>query len=192
MEHLTVTKNPIAVAPNSSPLPTLTSGARYDGTCGETSPATIYTVTIGTGGAVGTATYSVTGGCTGESNQTNVTTASTNNSIGSRGVKIDFPSGTYVANDSWKIPVDMYAFTKMTVTPQAATAALSGSDLTGLTAGSSGALSGSGSTSNSKTILTASSGNGMGSYNQDVSLELTVHSNQYAGTYSGTITVTVS
>lgn len=190
-QHLTYTKAPSASSGNTSPLITLNSGSRYDGTCGITSPATMYTVTISVGGSVGTAQYSVTGGCTGETLQTNVLTAATNNSVGLRGIKIDFPAGSYAVNDSWKIGVDVFPYTDLTITPQAATEAVAGSGLTGLTTGSSGSFSGTAITSNERTILQASSNNGMGSYNQNIDLSLTIHGNSYSGTFSGTVTFTV-
>lgn len=191
MQHLTVIRDPLFNITNTSPLITLSSGVRYDGTCGVTSPNTSYKVTIANGGAVGTATYTVTDGC-GDTNQTNATTAATNNNVGTRGVKVDFPAGTYVAGDFWVIPVDIYPFTGITITPQAPSAAAAGSDLTGVTQSSAGAFSGTGTVSSSKTILTAGSDQGMGSYNQNVVFDVTIHENSYAGSFSGTLTATVS
>lgn len=190
MENLTLTKDPIAGTGNNGPLVTLNETSHYDGTCGVTSGA-IYTVTINTAGQVGTATYSVTGGCS-DSNQSNITTASVDNNVGSRGVKIDFPTGNYSSGDNWIIVTDVYPFTDLEVTPQNPSAALEGSDLTGVTASTAGNLTGSGTVSSPKVLLTAENGKGLGSYNQDVNLELKIHARPLSGYYSGTIILNVS
>lgn len=191
IQNLTFTKSPSAFAGNTSPLINLNASSRYDGGCGvSTSPIT-YTISISSGGSVGTAKYSVSGGCS-DSNQSNVTTSLSGNAVGSRGVTVNFPAGQYVTGNRWSIPVDVYPFSGILLTPQTPTAAIAGSDLNGLTSGTSANLSGGGTQSASKLLLTAAINNGMGSYNQDVNIQLTVHSLSLSGTYSGIITLSVT
>lgn len=189
MQHLTYTKNPQPGQNNSSPL--IINNNRYDGTCGVTYPVTTYTITISTGGTIGTARYSVNGGCPGETLQTDVLTTLSNNAVGSRGITIDFPSGTYYVNDKWTIGVDVFPYTDMTIIPQSPTVAEPGSDLTGITPATSGIFTGTSTTSNSRTVLQADSGKGMGSFFQNINLSLIIHPNSYAGSFTGTITFTI-
>ncbi len=191
MQNLTFTKPIQAKAGNTSPLITLNTNSRYDGTCGVTSPNTIYTITITTGGSVGTAQYSVTNGCAGENLQTNVITATTNNPVGSKGLIVDFPAGSYVINNAWTIVVDVFPYTGVTITPQTPTEAVGGSGLDGLTVGTAGIFAGTSTVSNSRIMLSAGLDKGMGSYYQNINLDLSVHANSYAGTYAGTIIFTI-
>ena len=191
VQNLTLTRSPVANSGNTSPLIELDDDNRYDGGCGVNAPAISYIVAISAGGSVGTSTYSVTGGCS-DTNQSNVTTAATGNNVGDKGVKIKFPAGNYVAGNSWTITVDVYPYTGMLVTPQAATAAVAGSDLDGVTEADEETLTGAGTVSSPKVLLTAASDKGMGSYDQDVLLQLAVHALSYAGNYTGTLTLNVS
>ena len=186
IQNLTFTGMPLENPGNTSPLILLDTDNRYDGSCGVSSPMITYTVTIVSSGSVGTSTYSVTGGCS-DTNQSNVATADTGNDVGTRGLKIKFPVGFYAAGDFWTIPVDLYPYTAILVTPQAPTAAVAGSDLTGVTEGDAETLTGAGTVSSPKVLLTAASDSGMGSYDQDVLMQLTVHSFSQVGSYTGVI-----
>lgn len=191
MQNLTFTKSPSAFAGNMSPLINLNASSRYDGSCGvNTSPIT-YTISISRGGSVGTATYSVNGGCS-DSNQANVITSLSGNAVGSNGVTVDFPDGQYVTGNRWSILVDVYPFGGILLTPQTPTAAIEGADLNGLTKGTATNLSGGGTQSAPKLLLTAATNKGMGSYNQNVDIQLTVHALSLSGTYSGTIIFSVT
>jgi len=190
--NLTYTNLPRETIANTSPLISINSTSFYNGSCGAQVPFVSYIVTISAGGSVGAATYSVTGGCTGEELQTNVVSSATSNAVGSRGVLIDFPTGTYVQNDSWSIGVDTLPYSDLTITPQTPTEYVAGSGLGGLTTGTSGLFTGSGAVSSARTILSASTNNGMGSYSQDLGLSLFVHSNTYSGAYLGTLTFSIS
>ena len=156
---------------------TVTSGGTYNNAVGGT-----YTVTIAAGGAVGTATYTVSGLET----QTSTTTGA-GVAIGTRGVTATFAAATYVAGDSWTIRVDILPVTGFTMTASAVTT-VSGS-ATGVTAGSPRTFI---STADPATISVASSGNGMGSYTNNPALQLVVPAGSFAGTYSATITETIS
>ena len=191
VQNLTITQNPFADNANTGPLIVLDDDNRYDGSCGVSSPGTSYTVTIASGGSVGTSAYSVTGGCS-DTNQSNVTTAATGNSVGTRGVKIKFPDGNYISDDSWVIHVDVYPYATIVVTPQAPSAAVAGSDLDGVNEADEETLTGAGAASSPKVLLTADSDKGMGSYDQDVLLQSTVHAFSSSGTYSGLITLDVT
>lgn len=187
-QNLTYTSAPLASGNNASPLITLNPSGKYDGSCGITSPMTVYKITISNGGSSGTATYTVTQGCAEESLQTDQITALTSNPIGSKGVSVDFPSGAYIKDDSWLIGVDTFPYTSLTITPLDAEEAIVGSGLTGITKGTSGVFTGTGTISSSRIILEATTGKGMGSYYQDINLGLAIHPNSYAGSYSGNIT----
>lgn len=154
---------------------TVTSGGTYNNATGGT-----YTITINGGGASGVATFTVSGLET----QTTTTTGS-NIAIGTRGVTATFASATYVIGDQWTIRVDTIPVTGLTHTPGSVTT-ISGSS-TGVTAGSATTFA---STSDPATIMTASSGNGMGSYSNNPALSLTIPAATYANTYTATITET--
>lgn len=151
----------------------------------------LYTVEITTGGTVGAAIFTWTdpaGIAT-----TSVTTASS--VVLSNGVSATFAPATYIIGDKWSISVDAlrynYDTTKgLTVTPSAIYA-VSGVT-TGMTVGSATLLTGTGATSNAVTILTAATNGGMGDYFIDLGLSQTIHPNAYTGTYTSTVTLTVS
>jgi len=166
---------------------TVTFSGTYDGLDGVLDPNGTFKVTIVAGGIVGTATFDWWDPV-GNQVGTAVTTAST--VALSNGISVNFAAATYVTADSWSAGVDVFPYTGLTVTPGTITAA-SGS-LTGVTAGSAGALSGTGATSDSKTLMTAAVNAGFGDYDQAPSLSLTVHANSLSGSYSATATITVS
>jgi len=163
----------------------------YDGLCGVLNPCGTFKVEITTGGAVGTAVFKwwdPAGTLT-----ENVTTASTVSL--SNGISVTFGDATYAVGDSWSVAVDVlpynYDTTKgLTITPSAIYAD-SGS-LTGVTAGSSVLMSGTGATSDPATIMTADVNSGLGDYYIDVDLSQTIHPNALAGTYTAVATITVS
>lgn len=141
-----------------------------------------YTITITTGGAVGAAKFSVAGLET-AANQTTAASAA----IGTYGVTATFAAATYVIGDQWTIRVDVIPVTGLQVTPNSFTTVAGSS--TGVTNGSVHTFS---STSDPTTILTASSGNGMGSYSDNPALQLSVPAATFANSYSATITLTVN
>jgi len=161
-----------------------TSGT-YDGSYGVSDPVKRYEVVVTTGGAVGTAIFKwrVDAGTWTET----VTTAAS--VLLEKGISVTFATATYVVNDAWEFGVDVFPYTGLTVTPGTITAD-SGS-ITGMTAGSTGALSDSGTTSTAKNIIATEDYRGMGDYAQTESLSLAVHANPIAGTYNATATITI-
>jgi len=158
----------------------------YDGLDGVIDPNGTFKVEITTGGAVGTAVFKwwdPAGNLT-----STVTTAAS--VVLSNGITVNFDAATYAVDDSWSAGVDVFPYTGLTVTPSAIYAE-SGS-LTGVSAGSSEILSGTGATSNAKTIMTATADNGTGIYWQDEDLSLSVHANFLSGDFTATVTLTVS
>ena len=105
------------------------------------------------------------------------------------GISVTFDAATYVTADEWVFGVDTFPYTGLTVTPGSISAD-SGST-TGMTAGSSGTLAGSGVTSDAKNLITTEDYRGMGDYAQTESLSLAVHANPIAGTYDATATITI-
>ena len=158
----------------------------YDGLDGVIDPNGTFKVEITAGGAVGTAVFKwwdPAGNLT-----STVTTAAS--VVLSNGITVNFDAATYAVDDSWSAGVDVFPYTGLTVTPSAIYAE-SGS-LTGVSAGSSEILSGTGATSNAKTIMTATADNGTGIYWQDEDLSLSVHANFLSGDFTATVTLTVS
>jgi len=150
-----------------------------------------YIVEITTGGSVGVAIFSWTdpaGNVT-----TNITTSSS--VLLSNGINVTFAPATYVVGDKWSITVDAFRYNYnsnkgLTVTP-GIIFAVSGVT-NGMTVGSSTLLTGSGINSNAVTILTAPTNTGMGDYFIDLGLSQTIHPNSFVGTYTSTVTLTVS
>ena len=166
---------------------TVGASGTYDGTYGVTSPVKRYEIVITTGGGVGIATFewrvcdSTCGGLIGD-----VTTAS---SVAlEKGVSVTFGAATYAVNDEWQFGVDVFPYTGLTVTPGNITI-LSGD--TGVSKGTAGSLTGTGSTSDAFTIMTGAVGDSTGTYRQNEGLDLTIHANSLSGTYSATATFTV-
>jgi len=156
---------------------TVTSGGTYNHSTGGT-----YTVTITTGGASGVAIFSVSG-LESASNQTTGSAVA----VGTRGITATFAAATYVIGDSWTIRVDTIPITNLTLTPNSFTT-IAGSS-TGVTNGSAHVFL---STADATTILTATSGNGMGSYSDNPALQLAVPAATFANSYTATVTLTVN
>ncbi|MBU3964996.1 hypothetical protein KKA96_01315 [Patescibacteria group bacterium] len=165
---------------------TVTFTGTYDGLDGVLDPNGTFRVKITTGGAVGTAVFSWWDPAANLTS--NVTTAAS--VVLSNGITVNFAAATYAVDDEWSAGVDVFPYTGLTVTPSGIYAE-SGS-LTGVSAGSSEILSGTGATSNAKTIMTATAGNGTGIYWQDEDLSLSVHANSLSGNFTATVTLTVS
>ena len=157
----------------------------YDGVPGVISGGSFFTVEITTGGSVGVALFSWTdplGVAT-----TNVMTSSSVSL--SNGINVSFDPATYVVGDKWSVAVDVFPYTGLTVTPGAIFAEVG--TLTGVTTGGSELLTGSGTTSDAKTIMTATVGNGTGTYWQDLDLNLNIHTNPLSGSFAGVVMLTV-
>jgi hypothetical protein len=119
---------------------------------------------------------------------TDVTTAAS--VVLSNGISVTFGAATYAVGDKWSVGVDSLPYTSLTAAPSDIYT-VSGSS-TNVTAGSSGAMSGSGATSSAKTIMTASVNYGMGDYFIDIGLTQSIHAYPLSGSYSSTATLTVS
>ena len=163
---------------------TVTFGGTYDGTYGIIDPPGRYIVEITGGGAVGTAVFKWTDplGSVTES----VTTTST--VVLDKGVSVNFGPTTYVAGDKWSVAVDVFPYTGLTVTPSTVTVV---SGETGVTAGSSETITGSGATSDSKTLMVGDSNNSSGTYQLDEGLELNIHANSLSGDFTAAAILTV-
>lgn len=141
-----------------------------------------YTVTIGTGGVLGTATYSVSGLETQTSTATGVAVP-----LGTRGLTMTFAGATYVAGEQWTISVDTIPASNLTLTPSAATVVAGSSS--GVTAGSAYTYS---TGSDPASIMTAASGSGAGIYTNTPGLSLQIPAGAKAGSYAATITETLN
>lgn len=86
--------------------------------------------------------------------------------------------------------VDVFPYAGLTVTPS--TIYAESGTLDGVTAGSIETLVGSGVTSDAKSIMTATPGNGTGSYWQDLGLDLNIHANSMSGDFGAVVVLTVS
>lgn len=158
----------------------------YDGINAIYTTSGLFTVEITTGGTVGVAIFKWTdplGVAT-----TNVTTASTVSL--SNNISVTFDPATYMIGDKWSVGVDVFPYTGLTVTPS--TIYAESGTLDGVTAGGSGLLSGSGTTSDAKSIMTATAGNGTGIYWQDLNLDLNIHANSMSGDFGAVVVLTVS
>ncbi len=154
---------------------------------GVTAPHTYgkYTVEITTGGAVGAAIFKWTDPA--ETETTGITTAASvalNN-----GITVNFDPATYAIGDKWILRVDSMGYTNLTITPGAITTNFGNANVD---AGASGTFSGTGITSNARTLISAASGNGEGGYTQTPALSQSVHANTLNGEFNGTITLTIS
>ena len=152
-----------------------------------TSSAGIYTITIATGGSVGTATFNVTG----LESATGVTTGTGSNiAVGTNGLTVNFGAATYSTGDSWTVRVDTIPVTGFQVAP--GTRSIISGDGTNVNAGSTNLFTAATTNSNPLTLMTASTGYGMGSYKVTPDLQLTVPANTYANTYTATVTETAT
>jgi len=180
--NLTIKNNAKTLFGNNS---TVNFTGVYDGLHGVLAGGGTFTVEITTGGSVGAALFKWTDPSGVQT--TNVTTGAS--VILSNGITANFNPATYIAGDKWSIGVDVLPYTGLTVTPSNIYAEVG--TLDGLTVGGEETLIGSGITSNSKTIMTASSSNGIGTYWQDLNLRLNVHSRPLSGNFDGTVTLTI-
>jgi len=181
-KHLTAI-GPVKVVAGANA--TVGTSGKYDGTYLVTDPVKRYGVKIIDGGAVGTATYQwrVDDG-------TWSATATTSAEVAlEKGINVTFGAATYVANDEWAFGVDVFPYGSLNVTPEAITA--DSGVTTGMTAGAAENLTGTGDTSNAKTLITTQYYRGMGDYAQTVSLSQSVHANSVAGTYTSVATITI-
>ena len=144
-----------------------------------------YTVEITTGGAIGAAIFKWTDPA--GTIITGVTTASS--VLLNNGITVNFGAATYIVGDKWILRVDSVGYTNLTVTPGAI---ITNYGNTNATAGSSGTFSGAGITSNARTLISATAGNGEGSYTQTPGLSQSIHANTMSGEFNGTITLTIS
>jgi len=159
----------------------------YDGLDGVLDPNGTFIVEITTGGAVGTAVFKWTNPVGSET--ANVTTASTNTL--SNGITVDWTDAAiYDVGDKFSCGVDVFPYTDLEVVPGTITAA--SGNLSGVTAGSTENLAGTGATSDAKTLMTAAVDKGFGDYDQASALTLTIHANSLAGSFTATATITVS
>jgi len=144
-----------------------------------------YILEITTGGELGTAKFKWTdpsGNIT-----TGVTTASSvtlNDDM-----VAEFATATYEVGDKWMLPVDSFAYTNLTLSPGQVTVNYGD---TGVTSGFAGEFSGSNKTSDSRTLMNATSGTGEGSYLQNIDLNQLIHANSLEGEFGGVITITIS
>ena len=156
----------------------------YDGLDGVLNPNGAFEVEITTGGAVGVAIFKWTDPA---GNETAGVTAGSSVVL-SNGISVTFAAATYVVGDKWSAAVDVFPYTGLTVTPGTITV-VSGN--TGVTAGTAGALTGSSVTSDAKTVMTGNASDSTGTYQQDESLELTIHGNSLSGSFTATATLSV-
>lgn len=177
--HFYKYQNPVMTGGSNNTVSVGAGSTFYTGTAGT------YTITITGGGAVGVATYSVEG----PGSDNNSGTTGTDVNIGSKGLKATFASATYTTSDSWTIRVDTIPVTGFQITPGSLTT-IAGSS-TNVTGGSIHTFS---NTSDSTSLITASSagGYGMGSYSVTPDLQLTIPANSYANSYTATLTMTVN
>ncbi len=182
-EHFTATGTTRTLAGSNN---TVSFTGDYDGLDGIMDPNGNFNVKITGGGAVGVAIFQWTDPA--GNTETGSTTASSVSL--SNGISVQFDTATYAVDDEWSANVDVFPYTGLLVTPGSITAA-SGST-TQVTAGSAEYLSGSGSTSNSKTLMTAAVNYGFGDYDQAESLSLQVHANSLSGSFTSDATITVS
>lgn len=171
-------------------LDTVTFSGVYDGLLGPSDPPATFVVNIATAGAVGTATFewrTVVDGTAGTPT-TGVLTASTVSL--SNGISVEFAVATYVLGDKWSAAVDSFPYTGLTVAPSAIHVASGGT--TGLTVGAGGTFAGTGATSGPLSLMSAAPDHGLGSYWQDAGLSLIIPANSLSGTFTATVTLTVS
>ena len=164
---------------------TVTFTGRYDGLDGILSPIGTFIVEITTGGVVGVAAFKWTDPIGNET--TGVTTAA--DVALSNSITVQFGTATYAVGDRWSIGVDVFPYTGFQVTP--GTITVVNGDTGGVTAGSVEYLSGSGTTSDAKTLMTGSSNNSTGTYQQDEELELQIHINSLQGNFTADAVLTI-
>lgn len=156
----------------------------YDGVLGVL-PNGSFMVEITTGGSVGVAKFKWIDPAGNVTNDID-----TNSSVFlSNGISVTFSEATYMVGDKWSIGVDVFPYTGLTVKPSVIYVGIGDSNVS---SGSEELLTGLGVNSNPKTMMTATSGNGIGTYWQDLDLILEVHANSLSGSFGGVILLTVS
>lgn len=181
-QHFTSTSTVKLLSGSNS---TVTFTGRYDGLDGVLSPIGTFIVEITIGGAVGVAVFKWTDPL---GNETTGITTGTNVAL-SNSITAQFGTATYAVGDRWSIGVDVFPYTGLQVTPGTITV-VSG-DTGGVTAGSIEYLSGSGTTSNAKTLMTGTSNNSTGTYQQNETLELQIHANSLQGNFIADAVLTI-
>lgn len=178
--HFYKYQNAVMTGGANNTVTTSANSTAYTGTAGT------YTITITGGGAVGVATYSVTG----PGADSNSGTTGTDVNIGTKGLKATFGAATYTVSDSWTIRVDTVPVTGFRVTPGSLTANF-GSSTTNVNAGSQYTFA---NTNDPTSLISASTagGYGMGSYSVTPALQLTVPAATFANAYTATVTMTVN
>jgi len=180
--HFTATSTVRKLAGDNN---TVSFAGVYDGLDGVLNPNGTFVVEITTGGTVGNAVFSWTDPA--GNTETGSTTASSVSL--SNGISVNFGATTYVVDDEWSANVDVFPYTGLTVTPSSITE-VSG-DGGGVSAGAEEILTGSGTISDSKTLMTGAANNSTGTYQQDEAMELNIHPNSLEGNFSADATITI-
>lgn len=141
-----------------------------------------YTVTIQTGGPVGTATYTVSGL---ETQTATVSGASA--PLGTKGLTLAFDAASYASGDQWTVDVSSIPASNFMITP-GNVVAFSGST-SGVTAGPIKAFADS---NDIATVMTASAGSGLGEYGNTPNLSLTIPASARSGSYTATLVETLN
>ena len=181
-EHFTATGTTRTLAGSNN---TVSFTGDYDGLDGIMDPNGNFNVKITGGGAVGVAIFQWTDPA--GNTETGSTTASSVSL--SNGISVNFGATTYVVDDEWSANVDVFPYTGLTVTPSSITE-VSG-DGGGVSAGAEEILTGSGTISDSKTLMTGAANNSTGTYQQDEAMELNIHPNSLEGNFSADATITI-
>jgi len=180
-QHFTTTSAVKVLAGSNS---TVGFTGTYDGLDGVLDPVGTFIVEITTGGAVGTAVFKWTDPAGNET----TSVATTSSVVLSNGISATFAPASYVVGDKWSVGVDVFPYIGLTVTPGSIT--IVNGD-TGVTPGSAEALTGTGATSDAKTLMTGTSNNSTGTYRQDESLDLSIHANSLSGSFTATAILTI-
>jgi hypothetical protein len=165
--------------PSRTGAPTVTSSGAYTGNLNGQ-----YTITITTGGSLGTAQFQFNGP---ENDGPKTIPAGGTIALGIKGVVLNFGAGTYQVGDKWTVEADTMPASGVMVTP---------ANLTTLDGSPSGVHLGAvyqfSSTTDSATLLTADSGSGFGLYSATPTLRLTIPARTPVGAYTATITETLN
>ncbi len=144
-----------------------------------------YIAEITSGGTVGIAVFKWT-----DPAGTETIDVLTNSSVNlNNGITINFNEATYEIGDKWLLRVDSIGYNNLTLNPGSIITNFGDTDVV---SGTSGTFGGSGITSGARTLMSATTGNGEGSYTQTPTLNQSVHANTLNGTFQGTITLTIS
>jgi hypothetical protein len=164
---------------------TVTFSGNYTGVNAPTTSAGRYVAEVTSSGAVGSAIFKWT-----DPNGTLTTGITTAASVAlNSGVYVNFGSANYNSGDKWSLVVDKLSYNNLTLTPGSIGINF-GDD--NISAGSSGVFSGSGITSDPRTLINANANTGEGQYVQEEVLSQSVHGGTLEGNFSGTVTLTLS